>query len=161
MNSDMNEINLEKLSKAEVIKMVEKLQKPKIVIAHDDNGQVPQPRKTPKHIPPEDPKTGRLIKIHPDRPKPPKQPALPGLKDAKGRFVSRKQSEPVVQHPPIHIRENQKAQKPIGKPVPALMIKNQASKIEKLDQALKSANDMKIFILLSESHLKVRKITVS
>ena len=58
---DMNEINLEKISKTELIKVVEKLQKnakkPKIVIINDDSGQVPQPTtKTPKHIPPRDPK---------------------------------------------------------------------------------------------------------
>ena len=133
---DMNERDLEKLSKTELIKMVEKLQKkakkPKIVIVDDDNGQVPQPRKTAKHIPPRDPKTGRFVKIHPDRPK----PTLPRLRDAKGRFVSRRLSEPVVQQPPIQIRENQKAQKPIGKPVHAPTIKNRAPKIEKLDQAL-------------------------
>ena len=44
---DVNESDLEKLSKAELIKMVEKLQKPKIVIVDDDNGQVPQPQKIP------------------------------------------------------------------------------------------------------------------
>ena len=47
MNSDMNERDLDKLSKAELINLVEKLQnkarKPKIAIADDDNGQVPQP----------------------------------------------------------------------------------------------------------------------
>ena len=44
----MNERDLEKLSKAEFIKMIEKLQKkakkPKIVIVDDDYGQVPPPR---------------------------------------------------------------------------------------------------------------------
>ena len=58
----MNERDLEKLSKAELIRMVENLQKkatkPKIAIVDDDNGQVPQPQKTPKHILPRDPKTG-------------------------------------------------------------------------------------------------------
>ena len=75
--------------------MVDKLQnrakKPKVAIVDDDNGQVPQPEKTPKYILPRDPKTGRFIKIHPDRQKPPKQPALPRLRDAKERFVSRQQ----------------------------------------------------------------------
>ena len=84
----MNERNREKLSKAELIKMVEKLQKkarkPKIVIVDHDNRQVPQPQKTPKHIPPRDPKTGRIVKIHPDRPKPPKQATIPRLRDTKG-----------------------------------------------------------------------------
>ena len=63
---DTNERDLEKLSETELIKMVEKLQnkarKPKIAIVNDDNGQVPQPQKTPKHIPPGDPKTGRFVK---------------------------------------------------------------------------------------------------
>ena len=66
------------------------------------------------HIPPRDLRTGRFIKIHPDRPKPPKQPALPILRDVKGRFILKRQLEPIVQQPPIQIRENQKAQKPIG-----------------------------------------------
>ena len=78
----MNERDLDKLSKAELIKMVEKLQnKPNITIVDDDNWQVPEPQKTPKHIPPRDPKTGRFVKIHPDRRKPPKQPVLPRLRD--------------------------------------------------------------------------------
>ena len=115
---DMNKRDLKKLSKAELIKMVEKLQKEarklKIAIVDDDNGQIPQPQKTHKHISPRGPKAGRLVEIHPDRPKPPKQPALPRLRDAKGRFVSRRQPEPVVQQPPIQIRENQKTQKHIG-----------------------------------------------
>ena len=45
MNSERN---LEKLSKAELINLVEKLQnkvsKPKIAIVDNDNGQVPQPK---------------------------------------------------------------------------------------------------------------------
>ena len=57
-----------------------------------------------RRILPRDPKTGRFVKIHPDRPKPPKQPALPRLRDAKGRFISRQQSQPVVQQEPIQIR---------------------------------------------------------
>ena len=80
-----SERNLEKLSKAKLINLVEKLQnktrKPKIAIVDDDNGQVPQPQKLIRHVPPRDPKTGRFIKIHPDRPKPPKQPTLPRLRD--------------------------------------------------------------------------------
>ena len=120
---DMNQRDLEKLSQAELVKMVEKMQKkakkPKTVMEDDDHKQTSSPiaqsQKTPKHIPPRDPKTGRFVKIHPDRRKPPKEPALSRLSDAKGRFVSRRQSQPVVQQPPIQIRENQKAQKPIGK----------------------------------------------
>ena len=56
MNSDMNERDLEKLSKAELIKMVEKLQnkarKPKTAIVDDDNGQVPQLQKPTRRISP-------------------------------------------------------------------------------------------------------------
>ena len=42
---DMNERNLEKVSKTELIRMVEKMQKPKIVMVDDDHGQVPQPQR--------------------------------------------------------------------------------------------------------------------
>ena len=81
--------------------MVEKLQnkarKPKIVIVEDNNGKVKKPQKPTRHIRSRDPKTERFVKIHPDRPKPPKQPVLPRLRDAKGRFISRWQLEPVVQ----------------------------------------------------------------
>ena len=67
---DMNERDLENLSKAELIKMVEKLQKkakrPKIVIVDDDYRQVPQliaqPQSPPRRIQPRDPKTGRFMK---------------------------------------------------------------------------------------------------
>ena len=103
---NMNERDLEKLSKAELINLVEKLQnkarkpiekpsnlieklqnearKPKIAIVDDGNGQVVQPQKPTRHNPPRDPKTGRFVKIHPDSPKPPKQPTLPRLRNAKG-----------------------------------------------------------------------------
>ena len=58
---DMNERDLEKLSKAELINLVEKLQnkarKPKIAIVDDGNGQVPQPQKPKRRIPPRYPKT--------------------------------------------------------------------------------------------------------
>ena len=92
---DMNQRDLEKLSQAELVKMVEKMQKkakkPKTVMEDDDHKQtsspIAQPQKTPKHIPPRDAKTGRFIKIHPDRRRPPKEPALSRLRDAKGRFV--------------------------------------------------------------------------
>ena len=88
----MNERDLEKLSKVDLIKMVQKLQKkarkPKITIVDNDYKQVPQPiaksQKPPRHIPPRDPQTGQFVKINPDRPKLPKQRALPRLRDAKG-----------------------------------------------------------------------------
>ena len=163
MNSERN---LEKLSKAELINLVEKLQnkvrkptekpsnlveklqnkgrKPKLAIVDDDNGQVPQLEKSTRSIPPRDPKTGRFVKINPDRPKSPKQPALQKLRSAKGQFISRRQSEPVVQQPPIQIRENQKAQKPPKpkRPPPPPPIKEYitdvpSSKIKELNRALK------------------------
>ena len=122
---DMNKRDLEKLSKSELIKMLLKQKKSKKVCNHEDllyndpfkdevSQPVPQPitlpQKPPRYIPPRDPKTGRFIKIHPDRPKPPKQPTLPRLRDAKGRFISRRQSEPVVQQAPIQIRINRQNQ---------------------------------------------------
>ena len=80
MNSERN---LEKLSEAELINLVEKLQnkarkptekpsnlveklqnkagKPKIAIVEDNNGKVPQPQKPTRSIPPRDPKTGRFV----------------------------------------------------------------------------------------------------
>ena len=85
---NMNDRDLERLSKAELIKMVEKLQnkarKPNIAIVFDDKEQVSKPQEPTKYIRSRDPKTGRFIKIHPDKPKPPKQLALPRLRDAKG-----------------------------------------------------------------------------
>ena len=123
--------------------LVEKLQnetrKPKIAIVDDGNGQVLQPLKPTRHNPPRDPKTGRFVKIHPDRPKPPKQPALPRLRDAKGRFISRRQSQPVVQQAPIQIRI--KPPKPNRPPPPPPMKEHitdvPSSKIKELNRALK------------------------
>ena len=119
----MNERDLEKLSNVVLIKMVQKLQKkarkPKISIVDNDYKQVSQPiaksQKPPRHIPPRDPKTDQFAKINPDRSKPPKQPTLLRLRDAKGQFISRWQPEPVVQNP-IQILENQKVQKPSKRP---------------------------------------------
>ena len=91
---DMNERDLEKLSKADLINLVEKLQnkarKPRISIVDNGNGQVPQLHKPTRSIPPRDPKTGRFVKIHQDRPKPSKQPSLPKLRD-RGQFISKRQ----------------------------------------------------------------------
>ena len=85
---DMNERDLEKLSKLELIKMLLKQKKSKKVCNHENllnndpfkdkvSQPITLPQKLTKHIPSRDSKTGRLIKIHPDRPKPPKQPTLP------------------------------------------------------------------------------------
>ena len=111
---DMNERDLEKLSKSELIKMLLKQKKSKKVHNHEDlfdndpfKDEVAQPvaqREPAKCIKPRDPKTGRFIRINPEVPKPPKQPALPRLRDAKGRFISRQQSQPVVQQAPNQIR---------------------------------------------------------
>ena len=67
---DLESLDLEKLSKAELMKIVEKLQKkakkPKIVIVDDDYGQVPQPialpRKPPKAHSTQRPKNGEFYK---------------------------------------------------------------------------------------------------
>ena len=94
------------------------------------------PQKPTRHIPSRDSKTGCFIKIHPDRPKPPKQPTLPRLRDAKGRFISRQWSEPVVQQAPIQIQT--KPPKPSRKPPMKESITDlPSSKIKKLNQALK------------------------
>ena len=141
----MNERDLKKLSKVELINLVEKLQNkarnPKIAIVDDGNGQVLQPQQPTRHIPPRGPETGRFVKIHPDRPKSPKRPALPRLRDGKGQFILRQQSEPVVQQVPIQIRENQNAQK-LPKPNRPPPMKEHitdgpSSKIKELNQALK------------------------
>ena len=92
---DMNERDFKKLSKLELIKMLLKQKKLKKVRNHEDlldndsfKNKVSQPitlpQKPTRHIPSRDSKTGCFIKIHPDRPKPPKQPTLPRLRDAKG-----------------------------------------------------------------------------
>ena len=100
---NMNEKYLEKLSKSELIKM---LLKQKNVHNHEDlldnnpfKDEVAQ-REPEKRIKPRDPKTGRFVRISPEVPKPPKQPALPRLRDAKGRFILRQQS----QQAPIQVR---------------------------------------------------------
>ena len=83
----MNKTDIEKLSKSELIKMLLKQKKSKKVRNHEDllnndpfKDEVSQPvplpitllQKPTRHIPLRDPKTGRFIKIHPGRPKPPK-----------------------------------------------------------------------------------------
>ena len=138
---DMNERDLEKLSKEELIKIVEKLQKkarkPKIVIVDDDYRQVqpsgtykpipaprtkikkplPKPRKNAKQMvneyedlflpPPPQFRDGYKPVSAPRTDKSQKQPRrLPPRDPKPGRFISRRQSELIVQ-------ENQKTQKPI------------------------------------------------
>ena len=125
----MNKRDLKKLSKSQLIKMLLKQEKkkPNIVIVDDTKPKrskqtVILRRKQKPNIvivddtKPRDPKTGRFVRINPEIPKPPKQPTLPRLRDAKGRFISRQQSEPVVQRAPLKIRI--KPPKPTRKPPP-------------------------------------------
>ena len=86
----MNKRDLKKLSKSQLIKMLLKQEKSKKVRNHEnllDNNpfkdKVAQ-REPAKHIKPRDPKMGRFVRINPVIPKPPKQPALPRLRDSKG-----------------------------------------------------------------------------
>ena len=92
---DMNERDLEKLSKSKLIKMLLKQKESKKVRNHEDffdndpfkdkvSQPITLPQKPTRHIPSRDSKTGHFIEIHPDRSKPPKQPTLPRLRDAKG-----------------------------------------------------------------------------
>ena len=106
----MNKKDIKKLSKSQLIKMLLKQEKSKKVRNHEnllDNNpfkdEIAQ-REPAKHIKPRDPKMGRFVRINPVVPKPPKQPALPRLRDSKGRFISRRQSQPVVQQAPIQLR---------------------------------------------------------
>ena len=110
---DMNKRDLEKLSKSELIKMLLKQKKSKKAHNHEDlldndpfKDEVGQPvaqREPAKRIKPRDPIMDRFVRINPEVPKPPKQPSLPRLRDAKGRFMSRQLSEPVVQQMPNQI----------------------------------------------------------
>ena len=106
----MNKKDLKKLSKSPLIKMLLKQEKSKKVRNHENllnnnpfKDEVAQ-REPAKHIKPRDPKTGRFVRINSVVPKPPKQPALPRLRDSKERFISRQQSQPVVQQAPIQLR---------------------------------------------------------
>ena len=145
----MNERDLEKLSKSELINMLLKQKKSKKVCNHEDlldndpfKDEVAQPvaqREPAKCIKPRDPKIGRFVRIYPEVPKPPKQPALPRLRDAKGR-----QSQPVVQQAPNQIRI--KLPKPNRRPPPPPILQVQekehitdvpSSKIKELNRALK------------------------
>ena len=104
----MNKRDLKKLSKSQLIKMLLKQEKkkPKVVVVDATKQKKPKQQKKvynhgdlldnnpfkdevaqrepAKHIKPRDPKTGRFVRINPEVPKPPKQPALPRLRDAKG-----------------------------------------------------------------------------
>ena len=158
MNMNMNKRDLEKLSKAELIKMLLKQKKSKKVRNHEDlldsdpfKEEVSQPVAQPvaqqepaKRIKPRDPKTGRFVRINPEVPKPPKQPALPRLRDTKGRFISRQQSGPVVQQAPNRIRIKLPKPNRPPPPPPILQLEEKehitnvpSSKIKELNRAHK------------------------
>ena len=80
----MNKSYLKKLSKNQLIKLLLKQDKSKKVRNHEDlldnnpfKDEVAQ-QEPAKHIKPRDPKTGRFVRINPEVPKPPKQPAYQG-----------------------------------------------------------------------------------
>ena len=86
----MNKRDLKKLNKSQLIEMLLKQEKSKKVRNHGDlldndpfKDEVEQ-REPAKCIKPRESKTGRFVRINPEVPKPPKQPALPRLRDAKG-----------------------------------------------------------------------------
>ena len=148
----MNKSDLKKLSKSQLIKLFLKQEKSKKVRNHGDlldNGpfkdEVAQ-REPAKHIKPRDPKTGRFVRINPVVPKPPKQPALPRLRDSKGLFISRRQAQPVVQQAPIQLRI--KPPKPTRKPPPPPILQLEdkeritdvsSPKITQIQKALKNS----------------------
>ena len=147
---DMNERDLEKLSKSELIEMLLNQKESKKVHNHEnllDNDpfkdKVAQPvaqREPAKGIKPRDPKTGRFVRINPEVPKPPKQPALPRLRDAKGRFISRRQSQPVVQQAPNQIRIKPPKPNKLPPCPPILQLEEKehiTDKIKELNRALK------------------------
>ena len=101
-------------------------------------------REPAKCIKPRDSKTGRFVRINPEVPKPPKQPALPRLRDAKGRFISRQQSQPVVQQAPIQIKPPKPTRKPPPPPILQLEDKERITdvsspKITQIQKALKNS----------------------
>ena len=148
----MNKRDLKKLSKSKLIEMLLKQEKLKKVRNHGDlldndpfKDEVAQ-REPAKCIKPRDSKTDRFVRINPEVPKPPKQPALPRLRDAKGRFISRQQSQPVVQQAPIQLRI--KPPKPSRKPSPPPILQLEdkeritdvsSPKITQIQKALKNS----------------------
>ena len=148
----MNKRDLKKLSKSQLIKMLLKQEKSKKVRNHEDlldndpfKDEVAQ-REPAKCIKLRDSKTGRFVRINSEVPKPPKQPALPRLRDAKGRFISRQQSQPVVQQAPIQLRI--KPPKPTRKPPPPPILQLEdkeritdvsSPKITQIQKALKNS----------------------
>ena len=121
---DMNERDLEKLNKVELMKMVEKLQKkakkPKIVTVDDDYRQV-----TPPGIykPSPAPSANETIK-------------KPIPKPSKGAKQMVNEYEDLIVPPPPQLRDGYKPI-PVQEPVPAPKIAKLTPKITKLDQALK------------------------
>ena len=117
---DVNKKDLKRLSKSELIKMLlmqKKVRNHKELLDNDPFKDEVAQRDPAKHIKPRDPITGRFVRINREVPKSPKQPTLPRLSDAKGRFISRQQSEPVEEKehitdvPPSKIKELNRALK--------------------------------------------------
>ena len=110
---NMNKKDLKRLSKSELIKMLlKKVHNHEDLLDNDPFKDEVAQREPEKRIKPRDRMTGRFVRINPEVPKPPKQPVLPRLRDAKGRFTSRRQS----QQAPTQIRI--KLPKPTRKPPP-------------------------------------------
>ena len=108
----MDKKDLKRLSKSELIKILVKQKESKKVHNHEDllddgpfKDKVAQ-REPEKCIKPRDSKTGQFVRINPEVPKPPKQSALPRLRDVKGRFISRQQSQSSVQQGPFKCELN-------------------------------------------------------
>ena len=141
----MDKKDLKRLSKSELIKMLlKKVHNHEDLLDNDPFKDEVAQREPEKRIKPRDSKTGRFVKINPEVPKPPKQPALPRLRDVKGRFISRQQSQPAVQQVPIQMRI--KPPKPTRKPPPPPILQVEekehiinmpSSKIKELNRALK------------------------
>ena len=87
---NMNKKDLKRLSKSELIKMLlKKVRNHEDLLDNDPFKDEVVQQEPVKRIKPRDLKTGRFVRINPEVPKPPKQPTLPRLRDAKGRFISR------------------------------------------------------------------------
>ena len=128
---NMNKKDLKRLSKSELIRMLLKeVHNHEDLLDNDPFKDEVAQQEPVKRIKPRDLKTDRFVRINPEVPKPPKQPALPRLRDAKGRFISRRQS----QQAPIQIRIK----------LPNLQVEEKepitdvpSSKIKELNRALK------------------------
>ena len=82
---NINKKDLKRSSKSELIKMLlKKVHNHKDLLYNDSFKDEVAQQEPEKRIKPRDPIMGRFVRINPEVPKPPKQPALPRLRDAKG-----------------------------------------------------------------------------